>query len=445
MIARAIGLRSWRSRAELVAYQEERLQRVVAHAYANVAYYRELFDRHGVMPAQIRGLTDLDRIPISSKDDLCRQPVAELLAAGLHPDRLRRIQTTGSTGVPFALYRSSSEQRMHHLFYLRAHREFGQRLGDRVVRIVARLALVARPASPAAKLKPVGSLLLAAGLRSHVLDVRTPPEELLRQLAALRPGVIKAYPGVLARLGEELRRSGRADIRPRFVVAVGEVLTGARRAQIEATWRVPVRDVYSCWEVGLIAWECPSTGMLHVFDDSVVLEVLGNNDRPVGIGERGEVVLTSLHSFAMPFIRYRLGDVVTRGAAGCSCGSPFSTIGMVQGRMLDFFRLPGGRLVHPYEILSDLTEDAFRWVRHYQLVQEAEDRVAFLMVPGPEFDRERLAEFERRAVRVLGAARLRTELVERIEPAPSGKYHLACSLVPASGEEPAWDHSASVG
>jgi phenylacetate-CoA ligase len=340
--------------------------------------------------------------------------------------------------VPFVLYRSSSEQRMHHLFYLRAHREFGQRLGDRVVRI----AFV--HSRSATKLEPVGSLLLAAGLRNHVLDVSSPPEELLRELAALRPGVIKAYPGVLARLGEELQRSGRADIRPRFVVAVGEVLTGARRAQIEATWRVPVRDVYSCWEVGLIAWECPSTGMLHVFDDSVVLEVLGHDGHPVGIGERGEVVLTSLHSFAMPFIRYRLGDIVTRGAAGCSCGSPFSTIGKVQGRMLDFFRLPGGRLVHPYEILSDLAEDVFRWVRHYQLVQEAEDRVAFLMVPGPEFDRERLAEFERHAARVLGgAARLRTELVERIEPAQGGKFHLARSLV-KPGEETAWHRSEPV-
>jgi phenylacetate-CoA ligase len=336
------------------------------------------------------------------------------------------------------LYRSSSEQGMHHLFYLRTHREFGQRLGDRVVRIAA---VRSRPAT---KLEPVGSLLLAAGLRSHVLDVRAPPEELLRQLAALRPGVIKAYPGVLARLGEELQRSGRADIRPRFVVAVGEVLTGARRAQIEATWGVPVRDVYSCWEVGLIAWECPATGMLHVFDDSVVLEVLGDDGRPVGVGERGEVVLTSLHSFAMPFIRYRLGDIVTRGAAGCSCGSPFSTIGMVQGRMLDFFRLPSGRLVHPYEIVAQLWEDD--WVGQYQVVQEAADRIVVLIVPNAAFSREKATAFEARAAAVLGPeASVRIELVERIEPAPGGKFHLARSLVPATGEEPAWHHSASVG
>ena len=113
--------------------------------------------------------------------------------------------------------------------------------------------------------------------------------------------------------------------------------------------------------------------------------------------------------------------------------------------MLDLFRLRGGRLLHPYEILSDLKEDAFRWVRQYQLVQEAEDRVVFYLVPGPEFDPGRLAEFEERAARALGgAARLRTELVERIESGPGGKFHLARSLVPRADDEAAWQRSEQV-
>jgi phenylacetate-CoA ligase len=146
----------------------------------------------------------------------------------------------------------------------------------------------------------------------------------------------------------------------------------------------------------------------------------------------------------MPFIRYRLGDVVTRGTEGCSCGSPFSTIGMVQGRMLDFFRLPSGRLVHPYEIVAQLREDG--WVGQYQVVQEAADRIVVLIVPNAAFSREKATAFEARAAAVLGPeASVRTEEVERIEPAPSGKFHLARSLVPATGEEPAWHRSAPVG
>ena len=438
-IAKALGVRAWRTPADLLAYQEAQLRRLIEHAHANVPYYRALLGSHGVTPAQIRTLADLDRIPISSKADLRRQPPLDLLAAGLHPDRLRRIQTTGSSGMPFVLYRSPGERRLHHLFWLRAYREFGQRLGDRVVRVSARRP---RSGSPLARL---AEPLRATGLESYWLDVTTPPEELLDELARLRPGVVTGYPGILARLGEGLRRKGRADIRPRFVIAGGEVLTGARRAQIEATWGVPVREVYACFETSLIALACQATGLLHVCDDSVVLEVLGSDGRPVEAGERGEVVLTSLHSFAMPFIRYRLGDVATRGASGgCACGSPFGTIGQVQGRMLDFFRLPSGRLVHPYEIIMRLQEDG--WVGQCQVVQEAADRIVVLIVPGPAFSPGKAAAFEARAAAVVGPeAKLRAEVVERIEPAPSGKFHLARSLVPTTEGEPAWHHSAPVG
>ena len=437
-IARAAGLRPWASRAELVAYQEEGLRSLVAHAHARVPYYRELFDRHSFAPARGRTLANLHRVPISSKGDLRRQPARRVLASGFDPARLQRIQTTGSTGEPFVLYRALGEKWLHQLFWLRAQRAVGHRLGDRVVRIAAMRS------RPAAKLEPVDSLLRAAGLRNHVLDVSAPPEELLAELAALRPGIVGTYPGMLARLGEELRRSGRADVRPRFLATGGEVLTKARRRQIEATWRAPVHEVYGCWEMNLVAWQCPATGLLHVCDDSVILEVV-RDGRPVAPGERGEVVLTSLHARAMPLIRYQLGDLVTRGPEECPCGQPFGTIGSIQGRMLDLFRLPGGRLLHPYEILADLKEDAFRWVRHYQLVQEAEDRVLFVMVPGPEFDQARLAEFERRAARALGAeAQLRTELVERIEPGPGGKFHLARSLVTGAGDEAAWHRSEPV-
>ena len=423
----------------MVAYQEDRLRRLVAHAGAHVPYYRALFARHHITPADIRTLADLGQVPISSKAELRGRPAQDVLAAGHRPERLRRIQTTGSSGEPFVLYRTSSERRLQHLFWLRAQRELGQRFGDRVVWISAKRS------HPGSRLESVGNLLRAAGLESYGLDVSAPTDILLRELAHLRPAIVVAYPGMVARLGEELQRNGCAEVRPRFLITGGEGLTRARRSQIEVTWRAPVFEVYACWEVNLMAWQCRATGLFHVCDDSVILEVM-RDGRPVAAGERGEVVVTSLHGSAMPLIRYRLGDLVTRAGDACSCGQPFSTIGSIQGRMLDLFRLPGGRLLHPYEILSDLKEDAFRWVRQYQLVQEAEDRIVFYMVPGPEFSCERLAEFEARAARALDSgAHLRTELVDRIEPERSGKFHLARSLVTKADDEAAWHRSEPVG
>jgi phenylacetate-CoA ligase len=410
-IAKALGLRAWRSPADLLAYQERRLRKLVAYAGTQVPYYRELFARHGIAPAGIRTRADLARVPISSKAELRDQPAQNVLGAGYRADRLRRIQTTGSSGEPFVLFRTAIERRLQHLFWLRAQRQLGQRLGNRVVWISAKRS------RPASRLDRIGDLLRVAGLDSYGLDVSAPIDVLLRELAKLGPAVVVAYPGMLARLGEELQRNGRDKIRPRFVLTGGEGLTKARRSQIEVTWGAPAFEVYACWEVNLMAWQCRTTGLFHVCDDSVIVEVV-RDGRPVAAGERGEVVVTSLHSFAMPLIRYRLGDLVTRAGDACACGQPFSTIGSIQGRMLDFFRLPGGRLLHPYEILSDLKEDAFRWVRQYQLVQEAED---------------------------LGSeAQLRTEVVDRIEPELGGKFRLARSLVTRAADEAAW-HRAEPG
>jgi phenylacetate-CoA ligase len=80
-----------------------------------------------------------------------------------------------------------------------------------------------------------------------------------------------------------------------------------------------------------MAWECRHSGDLHTCDDGVLVEVLVDG-RPAEPGERGEVVVTNLHAYAMPFIRYRIGDVATR-AAPCRCGAPFATIGEIRSSL----------------------------------------------------------------------------------------------------------------
>jgi phenylacetate-CoA ligase len=119
-------------------------------------------------------------------------------------------------------------------------------------------------------------------------------------------------------------------------------------------------------------------------------------------GERGEVVVTNLHAYAMPFIRYRIGDLATRGVP-CRCGVPFATIGEIQGRMIDYFPLPDGRLLHPYEIVSRLVWGPGEWMKQYQLVQERRDRVVLYVVTDGPPPAERLLEIERTVRPILGA------------------------------------------
>src|SRR5258706_13021580 len=146
--------------------------------------------------------------------------------------------------------------------------------------------------------------------RKRFLDGRLPPVEVLRQLETLCAHVISGTPGLLIRLAIAMARDHSSPVRPRMVISGGEVLTEPMRRAIADAFVAPVYDVYGSYEFGVIGWQCPRTGGVHVSDDGGGLEIL-RNGQAVPPGGTGEVVATQLHAVAAPLIRYRLRDVVT--------------------------------------------------------------------------------------------------------------------------------------
>jgi phenylacetate-CoA ligase len=414
--------RIWRhSRArtdELRAYQEHQLRRIVAYAQARVPYYRRLHREAGVSPGDIWTLDDLRALPTTSKADLRSVPVEERLAGGARPDRLLTSRTTGSTGIPFTTLTSRYEDLLQHLFRLRALQSYGLGLRDKMVKIFN------RPRMPGPWLG-----LQALGLYRQVqLDLTDPIEDLAQTLDRERPDVLIGNAGVVTRVAQHLLEDGISGVRPRYIVVSAELLTPQMRRQIEHAFDAPVHDQYATMELGLLAWQCRQTRRYHVCSDSVVLEVLRNGS-PVGPGEQGEVVVTNLHALHMPFVRYRLEDVVAVGEDSCPCGQPFPTIQMVQGRMTDYLELPGGRSLFAAAVAYVLHADA-PWIQQYELVQERVDRVRLRAVARPLPAVADLAALRARVERVLGpGVAFDTELVRAIEPGPGGKFRVLRSHV----------------
>jgi phenylacetate-CoA ligase len=229
------------------------------------------------------------------------------------------------------------------------------------------------------------------------------------------------YAGVLARVAGEVRDADRRAIRPRAIVCGGEVLTPAMRERIRSAWRVPVFEVYASHECDLIGWECSQTGALHICEDANVVEVLAG-DEPVGIGESGEVVLTSLHFYAMPFIRYEIGDVATRGDSPCGCGAPFATLREVQGRVVDYLKLADGRLLHPFQLIRAFKHAGLGWLGEFQISQPDESTIDLHFVPHaapPPDALDRVRASLRDAVG--SAVRVNVQLVQEIPRVAGGK------------------------
>jgi phenylacetate-CoA ligase len=314
-------------RAPLQAFQDSKLRRLLSYAYENVPYYRKLFDRHRLHPRHVRGAVDLDLIPITTRDDLRSLPPSEVIARGIDPATLITIRASGSSDDSFVVRRTRLEQGFHTMFRQRAYEAFG--LGLR-----GRIAAVTYPRLIDSKdTKVVGRWLSAMGVHPTLrIDGLQDPESIAEQLEAFRPALITGSPEMLSPVAGHLLETGQGRVRPRIVVVGGGVLTPSVRLTLTEAFGVAPFQTYTTHEFPLLGWECKSVGGIHTCDDGAIVEVL-HDGRPALPGEEGEVIATNLHGYSMPLIRFRLADLVTRGAKQCACGQPFAVIGAVRGKM----------------------------------------------------------------------------------------------------------------
>ncbi|MBM4247761.1 MAG: phenylacetate--CoA ligase family protein [Deltaproteobacteria bacterium] len=413
---RALWRHPHATRDEIEAFRMRRLGALLVHAAARVPQYRDRFAAAGISDTRVRETRDLARFPITSKADLRAAPPATLLAAGTRPERLVRRITSGSTGEPFVIGRAPFEDHLLQLFRVRAWRQLGMRARDRRVS-------VAEPPLDGRRGGWPGPLRSWVGLfGNQYLDGLRAGSELLDRLERLCPEVISGYPSTLEQAAQSLDASPRRRIRPRLLVSGGEVLRPDARRTIEQAFRAPLFDLYGAHEFNLLAWQCPAgAGTFHVSDDALVLEVLGEDGRPVAEGESGEVVATNLHAFAMPFIRYRTGDRAVRGPATCPCGQPFTTLLAIDGRTMDHVVLPDGRRLHPFLLTGPLLEGEAGWIAQHQLEQRASDTLVLRLKPRGAASVEGVARLQARGARLAGPdMRLTIEIVDGF-PVPRGR------------------------
>ncbi len=411
-----------RSGGELAAFQAARLRDLVSHAAAHVPLYRRKYSEAGIRPEQIRSLDDLRRLPLVTREELQLAGPEGCLTEGVDRQRLRLVRTSGSSGIPLDIWREPWEERTLATLRLRKLHAAGMPMAGRLVNFSGRVGEAAHRHS---RFEP---------LRVHLIDCRQPPEQMLEQLLALRPDAVGGYSGVAADVARFIGPRERTKLSVRSVIAGGETLTEAARRAIENGFEVPFRNYYGSIESRLIALEGLERQDMTVNEGGVIVEIL-DGDRPAREGETGEVVITALHSFSMPFIRYRLLDLAERGADGAGGPRTTGSLRQVQGRLLDMFRLPGGGRLHPYNFTFSFIAKV-TWMRHFRIVQEAVDsfRMDVAPMPGASPEQPEIDELAR-LMRSVTSEPIRVEvrLVEEIRPQPGGKYRV---YVPLAGKGP---------
>ena len=408
-------------REDIVRYQQSQMRRVLNHAYDHVPYYRRLFDSHGIRPGQIRNLDDLCQVPMTTKRDLKKLPARDVVSDGINESRLLKYTTSSTSGTPYTSRRTWMEQRINDYVRWRAKFHMGLKPGDRIAMV--HFTGNFDPGVWSQRIWGLSDLF-----DFHEIDCLDPPEKILAYLQNLNPDVIISYPGVLSRVAELLHSHPEKDLSVRLVITGGEILTPHVRSIIENSFRTRVFNNYGCTEVNQIGWECGQTGLFHVCDDNVIVEII-RNGRSVETGETGDVVITALNAFAAPVIRYSLEDIAVRGPQTCSCGAKWSTLGEVEGRTMDYLILPDGRQLHSWVLFEPIFRHAYEWITQYQIIQEKTDLVVLRLVPTGDSRPEEIERISGLMNKILGpGVRFKAEILDEIPPLPNGKYANYVSL-----------------
>jgi len=356
------------NRRRLRKYQEKRLRAVVRYAYEFVPFYHNKFRRFSLVPEDIKTLDDLPKLPVVRKDDLQRLNPSMLVSRQYDAGKLKVLRTSGSTGKPFKFYISSVEDDWRKAIYLRANISCGQRPRDKWV-------FVTSPRHFADTTNIQRRLGIFAQNCISVFDRTANQVKLIRKA---KPDVLDGYSGALYLIGRYVEREGISDIRPRLMFGSADFIDVSACRYLEKVFQAPYYDQFGCSEVDRTAWQCPEQTGYHMDVDSVITEFVDEEGNAVSAGERGEIVHTSLFNFAMPFIRYSVGDVGKPSADECPCGRVLPLMEVIEGRKDSFVVLPDGKVMSPraFTVAMSMFE-YYDCIEQFRIVQK---RVGFFDV-----------------------------------------------------------------
>lgn len=394
------------------------LRALVDFAYEYVPYYRTLLDEHELPPRRIQSPADFAGVPALTKDLIRRH--FDALQPRMRRRRTQRISTGGSTGAPVSVLVDAERNAVTQACRLRVHRWFGLDIGVReVVLWGSPIELTRQDRVRRLRDWLVNSRLVSAFDLGEASLARA-----VRLLRHQRPLKLFGYASALYLLARYLQRTGfRPGGRwPRAVFATAEPLFEFQRVAIAEAFGCAVGTEYGAREAGLIAGECPEGG-LHVHADAIVVEL-----EPTADSRLGEVTVTNLHSYAMPLIRYRTGDIAAAEVAPCRCGRALPMLGRVEGRTTDFLVTPDGRVMHALAAIYVLRE--VPEVREFQILQDRLDRLRVSVVPEPQWTPAVTARIVLGLHRLLGdRVSIEVDLVVSIDRPPSGKHRYVISDV----------------
>jgi len=406
----------WWSAEILTAFQLRQAENLLRHAQNSVPFYRErLKHLTNVRPGELR-MEDFNGIPLLQRAEV-QEFEDDLKSSNLPNSHLpiTRTSTSGSTGQPISVLGTGVTSLFNRALATRwntcLNRDFNGKFAD------IRMQL---PPGTSARLRWVPGFTTGPMV---TIGANTPIEAQIEWLLDENPHYLQTFPSNLRALLQHCEHTGVRISNLREASTRGEALDPELRDYCRQIWGVPMFDSYGANEVGYIALQCPDTNHYHVQSEHVLVEVLDDKGNPVETGNTGKMVITDLHNFASPMIRYEIGDYAVAGS-NCRCGRGLPVLERVLGRARNLFVLPSGDRFYPiYSQALARLQAVIPNLLQTQLVQQSRHEITARLVVSEPLQQSQESKIAKELGEALGGYfGVRVEYFDEIPRTASGKF-----------------------
>jgi len=411
------------SQSQIDEYQNVRLVRLIRYAYQEVPYYRELFDRVGLKPSDIKSKEDLHKIPVLTRKDV-HENSQKLIAANYPLNKLIHGHTSGTTGTPLSFYWDKNTCVYTNAVDWRQKNWAGIEYGDPISLFLGRTIVPPdRERPPFWQKDHIHNQLWMSSF--HMNEKNLP--YYFDKLSSFKPLAVEGYPSTLYILARYLLKNNTTfPVKAAFTSS--ETLLPIQREVIEKSFKCKIYDFLGMAERVIFATECEHHSGHHLNFEYALNEVVDGDNNPVEQGQQGYLVGTSLQNFAMPFIRYKTSDVSRIRTIGCPCGRAMQLIDEVTTKAEDIVITPEGKMIsssvltHPFKPLENIRES--------QIIQEDVHNLLIRIVREHGFDESSTQKLISSIKERVGESmNIHIEYVEHIPRTSSGKFRWVISKV----------------
>ena len=417
----------WLSLHDMRKYQEMKLRQLMTHAYYHVPFYREMFDEIGLKPEDIRTIADLQKLPIINKKVVTENLHLGIMSNNHDKEKILKVTTSGSTGEPFTVYAEKKQLEMRWAATLRSTEWTGYRFGDRQVRLWHKHLGMK-------KIEIMKEMIEAFFSKRKFIPAYEISENniknFLGEIMKFKPVLLDGYAESYNIIAQHLRHFEYEGHRPKGIMSSAQTLPAESRKRIEDAFGCKVFDKYGAREfAGGIAYQCPEQNGYHNVAECGIIEIVDNEGRQVQPGETGKVVVTELNNYALPLIRYKLGDfaVAMDPNVACKCGRGLPLVGNIDGRIQATILGTKKQMV-PGSFFARLFANYDFAIRQFQVVQIELGKITMLIVKANRYDDKVLQDVHVEIRRHLGDDMIvEVKFVDVIPLGRTGKRHHSMS------------------